>query len=111
MYSSEMKNLMRKQANYQRLVLKFTENLFETQKQIAELNYKEIRKSKTNDKKSNPDYLTSKEVCKIFDMSSTTLYRERLKGFPYQKIGDGKKIIFSKKEITEYLKNKKNENL
>ena len=111
MYSSEMKELMRKQSNYQGHIIRLTENLFEVQKQIAELNYKEIRKSKAKYKKSNPDYLTSKEVCEQLNVSSTTLYRMRLEGFPYQKIGGGKKIIFSKKEIDEYLKNKKSENL
>jgi excisionase family DNA binding protein len=107
MYSIEMKKLIKKQATNQRLILKFTENLFEIQKQIAELNYQEIRKNKAKDKKSNSDFLTLKEVCKLLDVSKATLYRMRLEGFPYQKIGNGKKIIFSEKAIKEYMKNQK----
>ena len=48
--------------------------------------------------------LSSRDVCKMFAISASTLYRLRTQnGLPFVKVEGRKNVMFSKKEIEEYF--------
>ncbi len=99
-----IKNLMRRQAALQRAILKLTYNLSDIQNQLNVAFLNRLNSHKKNAVKPN-DVMTASEVCEMLEISPSTLRRMELyKGLPYMRIPGQKKLIFSRKEILNYLK-------
>ena len=103
----DIQKLLRRQKVYMNGILVMTKKLFEIQNQIAEITFREIRNVKQAEKTPN-DLLSAREVCKMLEISSSTLYRMRTyDGFPSVKIEGRKSVMFCKKDIEEYVANLK----
>ncbi len=99
----EVQQLLRRQKAYMKNILIMTEKLFEIQSQIAELTIKELKRESQKENVSS-DLISSKDVCSMFGMSASTLYRRRKEdSFPYVKVEGRKEVMFSKKAIEEYF--------
>ena len=108
--NDSINKLLRRQAALQRAILKLQQSLFEVQGQLNDSFIKSLKRQKTNDVKSK-DIMTSSEVCDMLKISQSTLRRMELyKGFPYTRIPGQKKLIFSRKDIIEYLRTHKENN-
>lgn len=108
--NDSINKLLRRQAALQRAILKLQQSLFEVQGQLNDSFIKSLKRQKTNDVKSK-DIMTSSEVCDMLKISQSTLRRMELyKGFPYIRIPGQKKLIFSRKDIIEYLRTHKENN-
>lgn len=102
-----IKNLMRRQMALQKAILKLTHNLSDVQSQLNIAFLNRLNSHKEYALKPN-DVMTASDVCKMLGISPSTLRRMELyKGLPYMRIPGQKKLIFSRKEILNYLKQHK----
>ena len=103
----EIQKLLRQQQSYIKAIVTLQEELLKTQALIMEEIYNNSRRDDIEEK-TVTDLLSSKDVCKILGISSSTLYRLRTQNeLPFVKIEGRKSIMFSKKEIEEYISNLK----
>lgn len=107
----DIQKLFRRQKAYMKGILVMTEKLFDIQAKIAELTVKELRKEKKKEKLPS-DLLSSKDVCSMLEISTSTLYRMRTyDGFPSVKIEGRKSVMFRKQDIDEYMEKLKKQKL
>lgn len=104
---TEIQKLVQKQKLCMKNILVLTNRLYEVQNKIAELNLRELKENQTNSNKET-DLLTSDAVCKLLNISSSTLYRMRTyNDFPSVKFKGRKNVMFNKQDIEEYMTNLK----
>jgi len=72
----DIQKLLRRQKAYMKGILVMTEKLFEVQSQIAEFTIKEV-KNESKKEKISSNLLSSKDVCSMLEISTSTLYRMR----------------------------------
>jgi len=65
---------------------------------------KNIYKQPTNDLPMKYRFLRRKDVCEIFDISKTTLYRyEKNLGLPKHKLPNSRKILYKYDELMDWF--------
>lgn len=100
----ELKKLYKRQSAYMKTIQLMNTRLLEVQSLIAELTIKEL-KYLDSKSKNEAELLTSKEVCKLLNISASTLYRMRIVDeLPCIKIEGRKNVMFRKSEIDNFMK-------
>ena len=65
---------------------------------------KNVYKQPTKDLPMKYRFLRRKDVCEIFDISTTTLYRyEKNLGLPKHKLPNGRKILYKYDELMDWF--------
>jgi len=97
-----IQELLKRQRNYMKIIIKMQTCLFEVQQQIAEYMERCAKQAKQEDK---GNVLTSDKVCEMLNISKSTLYRLRKKNdLPSSKIEGRKGVFFRLEAIEEYMK-------
>jgi len=101
----ELLKLAKRQKAYMKSILVMTNKLFEIQQEITALSIEKLRKIQDVKSSIESDLITNKDVCKLLNISPSTLYRMRIyDGLPFKKIGGRKSVMYCKKDIDAYLK-------
>jgi excisionase family DNA binding protein len=101
---NEIQKLMKKEKSLKKAILTLTERLYSVQNILSDLTLKEIKKNQPKDT-SKDELMTNSEVCKLLNISSSTLYRMRVyNGFPSVKIEGRKNVMYKKSDINNYMK-------
>lgn len=97
-----IQELLKRQRNYMRVIIKMQTCLFDVQQQIAEYVARQAKQAKQEDK---DHVLTSSQVCEMLNISKSTLYRLRKNNdLPSSKIEGRKGVFFRLEAIEEYIK-------
>ena len=103
----ELKALLKKQKSLIKTSAIVSQRLSEVQLKINELLIKQIE-FKSKEVAIENDIMTEDEVCKFIGKSKATLYRMRTyHNFPHSKIPGQKAILYSRKDIMQYIKENK----
>jgi|SRR5690606_12439232 len=63
----------------------------------------QLKEELIREKEITNEYLTAKDVCKIFKISSTTLERYVRSGLKYSSSGKGCKRLFNKTDVKNFI--------
>lgn len=97
--------LMKRQKAFQNAIMVMQKKKNKIDNLISAMLCQEIRTKQEYSEED--DIMTKQEVCEMLGISSSTLYRMRLNGFPFKKIRGRKSLLFSRKDVENYISNKR----
>ena len=97
--------LMKRQKAFQNAIMVMQKKKNKIDNLISAMLCQEIRTKQEHSEED--DIMTKQEVCEMLGISSSTLYRMRLNGFPFKKIRGRKSLLFSRKDVENYISNKR----